>query len=186
MCRALPAEVEHRGINGEAMVLLGPVADPEARGHRSASAAVGRAWVDEADHERHPLTVLGTWQMAVEDARESDESAPVSVEGSAAYLGRHLTWLGACEWLPVGDMARELRQCVAHMERVLHDQSQGDRANVGCFDCGGDLERRLTTTGFEDVWTCRRCRRRYTHAEYNFALRAAIEDDVATKTQDAS
>lgn len=178
-CRALPDEVEHRGVDGEAFVLLGPVADPEARGHREASAAVGRAWVDEAGHVRHPLTVLGTWAMVVEDARGATETGRVGVESAAAYIHRHLTWVGASEWLPVDDLARELRQCRAHMERVLHDQSEGDRANIGCFDCGGDLERRLTDAGFEDHWTCRKCRRRYTSAEYNFALRAAIEAESA-------
>ena len=81
------------------------------------------------------------------------------------------------EEAPFEDFARDVRRCRSHLENVLHDENQGDRANVGCFDCGGDLERRLTAGGFEDHWTCRRCRRRYTYAEYNFALRAALEQD---------
>ena len=46
MCDALPAEVEHRGVEGEAMFLLGPAADPEARGHLEASVAAGRVSPD--------------------------------------------------------------------------------------------------------------------------------------------
>lgn len=38
----LPAEVEVRGVAGEAFSLLGPTADPEARGHLEASVKAGR------------------------------------------------------------------------------------------------------------------------------------------------
>jgi hypothetical protein len=76
----------------------------------------------------------------------------------------------------INEFARDIRTCRAHLESVLHDQPKGDPANIGCFECGSGLERRLTDTGFEDHWTCKGCRRRYTYAEYNFALRAALEE----------
>jgi hypothetical protein len=200
LCDALPEEVEHRGIDSEAAMLWGPTADPEMRQHVEAAYLAGRlpeGWI-EASHGRdcpllwnepcvgcrggelHPLTVLGTWHMVVTDALEHDEAEGRITIGSATdYLDRQLTYLGGYDMLPFEDLARDLRRCVGHLLAVLHDQNQGDRANVGCFECGADLERKLTATGFEDLWTCQRCRRRYTVAEYNFALRAALEETSA-------
>jgi hypothetical protein len=40
-------------------------------------------------------------------------------------------------------------------------------AQAGCGQCDQG--------GFEDHWTCGGCKRRYTYAEYNFALRANLE-----------
>lgn len=195
-CHALPDEVEHRGINSEAAMLWGPTADPEARQHVEGSYLAGRlpeGWI-EATHgkecplaynepcvgcagdELHPLAVLGTWQMLYQDALDHDDDSRLTVAGAIGYLDRNLTYIAGYEHVPFEDMARDLRRCVAHLGRVMHDQNDGDRANVGCFDCGGDLERRLTTGGFEDFWTCGKCRRRYKQAEYNFALSAAIQD----------
>lgn len=186
MCRDLPAEVEHRGIDGEAMVLLGPVADAEARGHRAASAAVGRAWVDEADHERHPLTVLGGWRMVVEDAREAPETGAVDVEGSAAYIDRHLDWIGACDWLPAEDLARDLRQCRAHMESVLHDGEQIERG-APCHLCPeGDRPRLVKryggdVTGHRDTWHCPKDRNHWwTEAEYRLRVRDDYRSNATT------
>lgn len=185
-CGALPAEVLHRGIHSEAMMLLGPAADPEAWGHMTASVKVGRLPADylaNADGEHHPEFVLGTWDMCWRAELEHDE---LQHRGTIAeyvdYLDRQMTYMAGYELAPFEDFARALRQCLAHIEKVLHDQRQGDRANVGCFECGGDLERRLTNNqGFEDFWTCRGCRRRYTQAEYNFALRAKLEDASTEK-----
>lgn len=182
-CDALPDEVEHRGVNGEAMMLLGPAADPEARGHLEASVAAGRVpadYLEHANHEQHPMYVLLTWQMVWRDALDHDEAGDAELATAVDYLDRTLTYMAGFEHVPFEDFGRDLRQCLTHIEAVLHDQSNGDRANVGCFECGGDLERRLTKAdGFEDWWTCQRCRRRYTQAEYNFALRASLEAKLA-------
>lgn len=179
-CGALPGEVENRGINGEAMMLLGPSVDPEQLGHVQASIAAGRIsadYLERADHDLHPLLVLGTWDMVWRDALEHDEPAEtVTISLATDYLDRQLSYMAGYPHVPFEDFASAVHDSLRHLESVLHDQSQGDRANVGCFDCGGDLERRLTARdGFEDWWTCRGCRRRYTQAEYNFALRAKLE-----------
>ena len=179
MVDALPEEVEHRGINGEAMMLLGPSADPEARGHLEASVLAGRVsadYLDVADGELHPLFVLGTWDAIWRDALEHDEPTErLTIPAAVDYLDRQMTYMAGHEHVPFEDFARDLRRCAVHLESVLHDQQQGDRANVGCFDCGRGLERKLTKEGFEDHWTCKGCRRRYTYAEYNIALRAKLE-----------
>jgi hypothetical protein len=181
LCDALPEEVEHRGVNGEALMLLGPVADPEAWGHVEASVAAGRLprdWQDHATSELHPLFVLGTWDMVYREAFDHDEAGALTLAGAVDYLDRNLTYAGGYPHVPFEDFARDLRRCVGHLEAVLHDQERGVRANVPCFECGSDLERRLGKAGFDDHWTCRntRCERRtYTIAEFNFALRAALE-----------
>lgn len=179
MCGELRTEATHRGINGEAMVLLGPATDPEAWGHREASAKAGRVpadYLNEASDESHPLWVFGMWAMVYRDAFEHDEPlSRATVESEGGYLNRHLSSAATFEWVPFEDLARDLRSCVSHLKAVLHDEDRGVRANVACFDCGQDIERRLADSGFEDHWTCRGCRRRYTIAEYNFALRAVLE-----------
>jgi hypothetical protein len=185
LCDALPAEVEHRGLEGEAMVLLGPAADPEARGHLEASVACGRVpadYLDHADGELHPLFVLGTHDMVWREALDHDEPDALTLADTIDYLDRTMSYMAGFPHVPFEDFARDLRRCVAHLKGVLHDSERGVRANVSCFECGDDLERRLGKEGFEDHWTCRnpRCpRRTYTIAEFNFALRAAIEEEGA-------
>jgi hypothetical protein len=178
LCYALPEEVEHRGVEGEAMFLLGPAADPEARGHLEASVRAGRISPDylaDAIGETHPVWVLGTWEMAWRSELEHDDGDKVTLAEATRYLDEHMSQMGAWPWIPFEDFARDLRRCRTHLEAVLHDSDHGVRANVPCFDCGGDLERKLGKAGFEDTYTCRRCRRVYTIAEYNFALRASLE-----------
>jgi hypothetical protein len=180
LCDALPEEVEHRGVNGEALMLLGPVADPEAWGHVEASVAAGRLprdWQDPTG-ELSPHFVLLRHQMIWRDALEHDDAPDASLATAINYLDQNLTYMAGFPWVDFPDFAKDLRTCVGHLLSVLHDQERGVRANVPCFECGSDLERRLGKAGFDDHWTCRntRCERRtYTIAEFNFALRAALE-----------
>lgn len=178
VCGALPTEAKHRGVNGEAMALLAPAADPEAWNHREASALAGRVPADylaDTRDEQHPTFVLGTWEMLWREHLDQPTSLTATLPRLVAYLDLQLHVMAAEPLIPFRDFAIGLRTCLAHLRAVIHDQNQGDVANVGCFECGSQLERRLTDTGFEDVWTCKGCRRQYTHAEYNFALRASLE-----------
>lgn len=191
--RELPHEVLNRGINGEAMTLIGPATSPESWAHHKASAAAGRIgkdWFEELTRRRpdgtieilaptHPLFVLGTWDMRWRATLGHDTNDTLTLAGAIAYLDTNLTYMADHVGLPFEEFVADINRCITHLEAVLHDQAYGDRANVGCFDCGGKLERKLTKTGLEDVWTCDRCRRRYTHAEYNFALRASLETELA-------
>lgn len=173
MCDALPEEVETRGVDGEAMMLLGPAADPEARGHLKASVNVGRVpedYLEEADGELHPLFVLGTWDMLVRDVLEHDEPTErLTVELAIDYLDRQLSYLGGFEDLPFEDMARDLRKCANHLERVLHD---GEQVETGapCMTCRKPLRRVFAGNELpwthrdgskpranEDVWACAKC-----------------------------
>lgn len=143
MCGALPAEVEHRGIGGEAMVLLGPTADPEAIGHVEASIAAGRLpsdYLDSADHELHPLFVLGSWDMVWRDALEHDETDRLTVATAVDYLDRQMTYMAGYEHVPFEDFARNLRDCHAHIEAVVHDGVSREEG-APCMSCGAMLRK---------------------------------------------
>jgi hypothetical protein len=205
-CDALPEEVEVRGVNGEAMTLLGPVSNPEARQHWEASVLAGRIvpmecdarevedvarWLETADDERHPLLVIGTWSMTYRDAFEHDEpTGRVDLVNELGYIERNLTYMAGFEHVPFEDFARDVRSCVAHLEQVLGDSNRGERTNIDCLDCGAALERLLGPKGFEDVATCRGCRRRYTGPEYLLSVKRTYirnatwlgDADMATRT----
>lgn len=193
MVAALPAEVRHRGIDSEAMVLAGPVADPESWEHHAASALAGRIvpadcdardlddlrdWLDRAEGEHHPAWVLGTWEMVVRDHLGHETDAAFAVTAAIGYLDQQLTAVAADPLVPVEDMARDLRRCVTHMERVLHD---GEQIETGapCMECERALVRvwrggALPWThrdgsqpyAADDGWACRRCRDWRSEADY--------------------
>jgi len=172
MCGALPEEVEARGTEGEAMFLLGPVADPEARGHLEASVAAGRVPADylaEAIGETHPVWILGTWDMCWRDALDHDTAELVTIAGAVDYLDRTMTYMAGFEYLPFEDFARDLRRCRAHLEAVLHDGEQRDRG-APCMTCGTPLERTWGHDEKADGWKCPRCNRTSTEAQYRFAV----------------
>ena len=178
LCDALPTEAVHRGVHSEAAMLWGPTADPEAWNFRKMSALMGRvdaAWLEDCRDEQHPLWVLGTWEQMWREHLDQPTDLRATLTRLVDYLNARMHVMAATDEVPFEEFARDLRGCRAHVQNVLGDQAQGDRANIGCFECSGDLERKLTDHGFEDHWTCRRCRRRYTYAEYNFALRASLE-----------
>lgn len=189
MCGALPTEVEHRGVNGEAMMLLGASADPEAWQHVQASYLAGRlpeGWF-EASHRRdcptlrnepcvgcagdelHPLTVLGTWEMVWRDFLEHESDAKVTVEESAAYLDRNLAYMAGQDDVPFDDFARDVRRCRGHLEDVLHDGEQRD-TGAPCMTCGVALERTWGKDDKGDGWACPRCRQTSTEEQYRFAV----------------
>ena len=170
----LPDEVETRGVDGEAMNLLGPAADPEARGHLEASVLAGRVppeYLETVHDDLHPTFVTERWGSVYREAFEHDEpTGRVDLGDELGYLGRNLTYMAGFEHVPFEDFARDLRRCVAHLESVLHDSNRGERTNIDCLTCGGALERKLGDQGFEDVATCRGCKRRLTGPEYAQAV----------------
>lgn len=194
LCLALPEEVENRGVNGEAFNLLGPVANAEAWGHRSASILSGRivpmdcdateledvrAWLEKADSERHPLWTVATWSMLYRDAFEHDEpTGAVVLANEVGYLDRNLTYAATFVDVPFEDFARDVRASVAHLEQVTGDAERGERTNIDCLDCGAPLERKLGPRGFDDRATCRGCKRLYTGTEYALAVKRKYIDEA--------
>lgn len=187
----LLTEAVHRGIESEAAMLDGAVANVAAwrqrrtygyRDHTERDRAGNQIWPDRLG-EKAPLWVLGTWDLLVTEHYGHHRTQKVTVTTAAGYLRANLTELAQDPDFVFDDMARDVRECRAHLEAVLHDQARGDIANVDCFDCGGGLERKLLKDGFDDHWTCRICKRRYTYAEYNFALRARLEAEQSERIE---
>lgn len=182
MCDALPAEVEHRGVEGEAMMLLGPSADPEATGHLLASIRCGRVpadYLEIADDERHPLFVLATWAMLWRDVLEHEEPTEVvDVASELDYLDQQMTYMSGRDEPPFEDFAQDIRQCERHLESVLHDGEQVDRG-APCMTCERPLLRVWSGTELpwshtdgsrpmvsEDAWACARCKTWRSESEY--------------------
>lgn len=173
---SLPAEVEHRGLNGEAMNLLGPAIDPEALGHIEASIAAGRLpadWVEHPDpNDRlHPMFTVGNWDMLVRDALEHDEvDGPWTLATGIDYLDRQLTYLASYPHLEFGDLAKDLRECVEHLERVLHDGEQVEKG-APCLICKRKVTRKTLDDG-EVEFYCDRCQRVLPEKEYRDSVTA--------------
>lgn len=174
----LVAEALNRGVNAEATMLLSPTADPQAWRWRATSALMGRvpaAYLEDCRDERHPTWVLGSWEQLWRDHLDQPTDLRLTIDRAADYLGRHLTDMGEVLDPPFDEFAKDIHGCRAHLESVLSEGDRDDPAGVGCFDCGGQLVRRMTDTGLDDKWTCRKCERRFTDPEYHLAVRAAIE-----------
>lgn len=188
LCGSLPEEVEHRGVEGEAMMLLGPAANPEARGHLEASVAAGRVSPDylaEAIGETHPVWVLGTWEMVWRDALDHDEAEMVTLAAAVTYLDRTMSYMGTFQHVPFEDFARDLRRCLGHLEAVLHEGEQIDNG-APCMTCRADLRRVWNgdlmpwakktephpEKARDDGWACPRCRRWHTENQYRTAVLA--------------
>lgn len=162
-------------MGGEAMAMLGPGSPGESR-TCLAERGLDAAHVDDERwaEQGPPLLVLATWEDDWRIQFGHGGGLRATVDRAADYLARNLTRAGS-EHPAFDEFAADLRRLRARLEAVIHDQPQGDLAGIPCFDCGGDLERKLTDRGLEDHWTCRRCRRRYTDPEYHLAVRAKIE-----------
>lgn len=176
MCDALPEEAEARGVNSEAMNLLGPAADWEQANHVEASVLAGRLpadWIDHADHELHPLIVLGGWESVWREEFSHDDTAKQTIADAGRYLAEQLTRASTWPHVPFEDTARDLRRCCTHLEAVLHDGEQVDRG-APCLTCGTLLEKRWDVGKLgRDGWACPRCRDIHTADQYDFAMKHA-------------
>jgi hypothetical protein len=183
MCDALPEEVEHRGVDGEAMMLLGPAADPEARGHLEASVKAGRVPADylEGGGELHPRIIIGKWDMVWRDALDHDEATGWNLAVGIDYLDRTMTYMGAYEHAPFEDFHRDLKKCRTHMEAVLHDGEQRD-TGAPCMSCNAPLERTWGETALTDGWRCPRCHQTSTEDQYRFAVKHLHREEAAFLT----
>lgn len=174
MCRDLPTEATHRGVNSEAAMLIGPAADPETWGNRRMSAIQGRidaAWLEDCRDEQHPLWVLGTWDMLLAEHYGHDRTTRVTVVSAAGYLAANLTELAGDADFAFEELARDLRACRAHLEDVLHD-SQREVTGAPCVQCHTPIVKSQDETGRE-TYRCRRCHRDLTDSEYKYAVKQA-------------
>lgn len=77
------------------------------------------AWLDQADDERHPLWVLGSWDMLVAEHFGHTRTMRVTVAGAVAYLSANLTDLARHEDFAFDELAREVETTLGYVEEVL-------------------------------------------------------------------
>jgi hypothetical protein len=182
---ALPTETLHKGVESEAAMLWGPSADPEAWRNRAMSAMVGRlddAYLEDARDEAHPLWVLGTWEQLWRDHMDQPTDLRATLPRLVDYLNRQMHVMAEDAEVPFEDFARDLRQCRAHLEAVLHDGEQKD-TGAPCMSCGVPLERVWGKEEQADGWRCPRCKQRSTEDQYRFAV-AHLHRSEATHLTD--
>ena len=77
------------------------------------------AWLDNPDDERHPLWVLGTWDMLVAEHLGHTRTMRVTVPSAAAYIAGNLTDLARHDDFGMDELAREITGCLEHVEQTL-------------------------------------------------------------------
>lgn len=157
--------------------------DATAYKHRQLSFAVGRAKGDvEAHDKHHPVTVLGWWDIAFREDYDQPSGLRITVSRAVAYLSGMLGTIAQDPEQDWPEFAREVRSCRSHLEAVLHDGEQVERG-APCPTCCDDereegdpeppalvLKRAQDTSGAKDRWVCRRCKGRWTVAEYRLRV----------------
>lgn len=184
LCDALPEEAVMRGVGSEAMMLLGPTADPEAWRHTATTALFGRLnaeYLADARDELHPLWVLGTWEQIWRDYLRHDTEAALSLPSAWAYLNTQLGYMAEQAEPAFDEFARELRQCRAHLEDVLRDGIRDDRG-APCVQCGTRMVRLVTAQGAQDVYRCKPCHREVTADQYHYAVGVAYRAHATSLT----
>ena len=181
LCLGLPAEAAQKGVQSEAMMLLGPVADP-AEWSRATTAAIFEqvrleaagepipvsltAYIADCRDEMHPLFVLGSWEEVWREHLDHQTDKRITVESAVAYLDMQIGYMSEQVDPPFDEFARELRQCRGHLEDVLRDGIREERG-APCLQC----ERLMVRVG--EHWECRTCHRTVTEVEYRLAVVAA-------------
>jgi len=163
----LLTEAIHRGVESEAAMLEGAVADANAWRQRRRYGY--RDHADDRLGENAPLWVLGTWDLLVTEHYGHTRTRRVTVPSAAKYLASNLTELAQDGDFAFEDLARGVRQCRAHLEAVLHDGEQRD-TGAPCMTCGVPLERVWGSSELGDGWRCPRCREKSTEDQYRFAV----------------
>lgn len=187
LCASLPEEAAVKGAQSEAMVLLGPSADPEAWRNRATSAMVGRidaSYLEDCRDEQHPMWVVFTWEQIWRDHLDHQTVAPFTLTAGFAYLDMQIGYMAEQIEPAFDEFARELRGCRAHLEDVLRD---GERAERGapCLQCEKPLILVRGAKDAPDHWECPTCRRILSEGDYWRAVYAAHQAISDRLTADA-
>lgn len=125
------------GVDSEAANLAGPAADPEAWSWRKVAARQGKAWhlsLIEDDDEEHPYLVLGRWDLMLREDYQHPSNDVVTIANAADYIGGQLHRIAQDETQDFPLMAREIRKCRNHLERVLRSALTKQRG-APCPEC---------------------------------------------------
>lgn len=184
LCASLPEEAVDKGVQSEAMMLLGPSSDPEAWRNRATSAMVGRldsSYLEDCRDEMHPLWVMGTWEQIWRDFLDHQTEQAVTWGSSYGYLDTQLGYMADQVEPPFEEFARELRGCRAHLENVLHAGIREERSQTPCVACETRLVKVFAELEPEDHWVCPKCRRTYSAEEHARAQHFHMEDERADR-----
>lgn len=193
LCCALPGEAAVKGAQSEAMMLLGPSADPETWRNYAMSAVRGRlcrcatrtgkacpslvgrpcpdaAYVDDCRDEAHPLWVLGSWEQIWRDHLDHPTDAPITIQAAYAYLDTQMSYMADQAEPAFDEFARELRACRAHLENVVQDGVRVERG-APCLQCEKPVTLVRGARNEPDHWECRTCDHILTEDEYRLTVR---------------
>jgi hypothetical protein len=172
------------GVDSTAANLHGPHSDPRTdRDLRVAAFQTSGVHVFEDETDRHPLNVLGTWEMMLREDYGEDyaDLPPVTIAGAAKYLLMVLNHRGLADD-PNQDFplfVREIAACRSHLEAV-HRDSRMPELGVDCPDCGEARLRKVfhntndqgweDLTGASDEWVCNSCEASWSEADYRLRV----------------
>jgi len=133
-------------------------------------------WLEYADDEQHPLWVLGTWDMLIAEHLDHTRRNRVTITGAVSYLVANLTYLAQDQDFAFDELAREVGDCVGHVEKVMGVAPYVQRGAPcpACRDAGRPskhLEREYAPGQADDAldtWTCptKGCGKTYQPDEY--------------------
>jgi hypothetical protein len=189
LCKLLHDQAVHRASHhdmpgGDALVMLAPVASPEAWGNRIETAE--RLWwesdqdtrpdvgLDEDATWEPPLQTLLFWSEAWRFEHDAVSDLTPTVDREAAWLGNIVGWAWDHEphW---SDFAKDVAAARRRLEAALYAGEREERSAVPCIDCEVDrngqpirllLVRHYADDPSKDRWDCPRCDRRYDEAAY--------------------
>jgi hypothetical protein len=207
--QALPDEAPYRSGSeipgGEAVMLLGPVANVEAWQHRyeavEASACKadkpfettygGLDYAGDQVAELHPLLVLATWEDAIRDERGQPTDLRATVERAADYILKSVEWMlgtneyGDQNFLGIDQLAIELKKVKAMLENILKDGIRADFTRVTCTQEKCETKPRLMKTyGAQARWDgyrCPACKAEYDEDEFKKARAKNFRDSGTEK-----
>lgn len=187
--RDLETEAEHRYADkefpgGDALVMLGPVANLEAWNYQQLSEMMGRTHrygisSDDLDSDpAPPLLVLAGWADVVAEERGETRRKRATIKREVDYLRHALDWITGVNadeepyFMAADELDRDLRNLVRRLESVLKDGIAVDRG-VPCMRCGKALVKVWGGSEEHDRWHCAQCDEWSTSDQYNLAVKAA-------------
>lgn len=166
---------------GDALVMAGPAANLEAWEWQLDQAERayfnGQAdWADLADQDSDPppvLLILADWEDKIRTTRNQPTDLKATVQRATDYLLNNLDYI-VNDYLPVEELAHDLRALRARLENVLHDGIRPDRG-VPCMTCGTLLVKIWgdATDGTDDRWHCSTCETWSNVEQYKLAVKYA-------------
>lgn len=177
------ADKEYPG--GEAMVMLGPVANLEAFNYRQLSEMMGRTsggmvFEGPDSDPAPPLLVLAGWAEIVAAEKGEDRQQRATMEREAAYLRANLDWMGSQDgdgepaFLAIDELDRDLESLEKRLEALL---KAGTRLTHGapCLHCPDKnlVRNEDAKYGLQDSYYCPGCKRPYEKEAYDYAVGTA-------------